>query len=144
MTAALSLVVQQLGVGACPRCLTIDCRLCPNPCMHMATAVCPGCEARWEYCCEHAEDCPAVAIARLSAACKATGVMRNQTEVQAHVQAYKERKDQFVDADDDAGPTDAEEELRLMLLDPRTSGTRELHDAWLIVQREQAEASGMF
>ena len=110
----------------------------------MATAVCHRCEAMWEYCCDHAEDCPAVAIARLSAACKATGVMRNQTEVQAHVQAYKERKDQFADADDDAGSTDAEEELRLMLLDPRTSGTRELHDAWLIVQREQAEASGMF
>jgi len=70
--------------------------------------------------------------------------MRNQDEVQAHVQAYKERKDQFVDADDDAGPTDAEEELRTMLLDPRMSGTCELHEAWLIVQCEQADASGMF
>ncbi len=40
--------------------------------------------------------------------------------------------------------TDAEEELRRMRLDPRMSGTRELHDVWLIVQREQAEASGMF
>ena len=101
MTAALSLVVQQLGVGACPHCLTREDRLCPNPWMHMATAVCQGCEASWEYCCDHAEDCPAVAIARLSAACKATGDMRNQTEVQAHVQDYKERKDQFADAEDE-------------------------------------------
>ena len=100
----------------------------------------------WEYGCDHADDCPAIAIARLSAACKVTGDMRNQTEVLAHAQAYKERKDQFVvaDSDDDAAPTGAEEELRTMLLDPRTSGTRELHNAWLIVQREQAEASGMF
>ena len=104
MTAALSLVVQQLGIGACPRCLTNDSRMCPNPRMHIATAVCPGCEARWEYCCEHAEECPAVAIARLSAACKATGVMRDQAEVRAHVQDYEERKDQFVDADLDETP----------------------------------------
>ena len=101
MTAALSLVVQQLGIGACPRCLPCEQRLCPNPWMHMATAMCPGCEARLDYCGDHAEDCPAVAIARLSVACKATGVMRNQTEVQAHVQAYKERQDQFVDVDDE-------------------------------------------
>ncbi len=100
MTAALSLVVQQLGIGACPRCLTCQERLCPNPWMHKATAVCPGCEANWEYCCDHAEDCPAVAIARLSAACKATGIVRNQAEVQAHVQAYKERRDQFVGVED--------------------------------------------
>ena len=144
MTAALSLVVQQLGICACPRCLPREQRMCPDTWMHIVTARCQGCEARLDYCGDHAEDCPAVAIARLSVACKATGVMRNQTEVHAHAQAFKERQDQFVDVDDDAGPTDAEEELRLMLLDPRTSGTRELHDAWLIVQREQAEASGMF
>ncbi len=100
MNAALSLVVQQLGIGACPHCLTCEQRLCPNPWMHVATAVCHGCEAMWDYCGDHAEDCPAVAIARLSVTCKAASVMRNQTEVQAHVQAYKERKDQFADAED--------------------------------------------
>ena len=112
MTAALSLVVQHLGIGACPRCLTNDSRMCPNPRMHIATAVCPGCEARLEYCCEHAEDCPAVAMARLSATCKSTGAMRDQAEVRAHVQDYTERKEQFAESGDDAGPTDAEEELR--------------------------------
>ena len=40
--------------------------------------------------------------------------------------------------------TDADLELRQMRRDPRTSGTRELHAAWMRVQREQAEASGMF
>jgi len=40
--------------------------------------------------------------------------------------------------------TDADLELRWMRRDPRMSGTRELHDAWLRVQREEAEASGMF
>ena len=73
--------------------------------MHMATAVCQGCEARWEYCCEHAEDCPAVAIARLSVTCKTTGLMRNQTEVQVHVQARKTRLDQFASVEDDT-PSD--------------------------------------
>ncbi len=120
--------------------------MCPDIWMHIVTARCQECEAMLDYCGNHAEDCPAVAIARLSVACKVTGDMRNQTEVLAHAQAYKERKDQFVvaDSDDNAAPTGAEEELRTMLLDPRTSGTRELHNAWLIVQREQAEASGMF
>ena len=94
----------------------------------------------------HADVCPAVAIARLSATCKAAEAMRNQHEVQVRVQDYAAREDQFVvaDSDHDGGPTDAEEELRRMLRDPRMSGTRELHEAWLIVQREQADASGMF
>ncbi len=98
---ALSLVVQQLGIGACPRCLTCQERLCPNPWFHMATAVCPGCEAMWDYCDYHARTCPAVAIARLSATCKAAGVMRDQAEVRAHVQDYEVRKDQFADAEDE-------------------------------------------
>ena len=112
MNAALSLVVQQLGIGACPHCLTWKRRLCPNPWTHVARAmhpptwdidtggVCPRCEAMWEYCAEHAEVCPAVAIARLSVACKATGVMRTQTEVQAHVQTYRARREQFEAVED--------------------------------------------
>ncbi len=127
MNAALSLVVQQLGIGACPHCLTCEQRLCPNPWIHVATAMCPGCEARLDYCGEHVEDCPAVAIARLSVACKATGVMRNQTEVQAHVQAYKERRDQFVGVEDlDETPVglavDAYGDLIQLESDDRVSG----------------------
>ena len=97
MTAALSLVVQHLGIGACPRCLTCEERLCPIPLFHLATATWPGCEAMWDYCDYHARACPAVAIARLSVTCKATGLMRNHAEVQVHVQARKTRLDQFVD-----------------------------------------------
>ena len=105
MTTALSLVVQQLGVGACPHCLTCEQRLCPNPWFHMATATCPGCEEMWDYCGDHGEDCPAVAIARLSVTCKTTGLMRNQTEVQVYVQARKTRLDQFASVEDDT-PSD--------------------------------------
>ncbi len=115
MNTALSLVVQQMGIGACPHCLTCEQWLCPNPWSHVATAVCHGCEARMDYCSDHAEDCPAVAIARLSVARKATGVMRNQTEVQAHVQAYRARQDQFVDVEDlDETPAELADAYGLM------------------------------
>ena len=107
MNAALSLVVQQLGIGACPHCLTCEQRLCPNPWSHVATAVCHGCEARLDYCGDHAEECPAVAIARLSVVCKATGAMRSQAEVQVHVQAHKARRDQFVGVEMPAEMDDA-------------------------------------
>jgi len=100
MTAALSLVVQHLGIGACPHCLTCEQRLCPDPWLHTATATCPGCEAMWDYCGDHGEECPAVAIARLSVTCKAAGLMRNPVDVQVHVQARKMRLDQFVDIED--------------------------------------------
>ncbi len=142
MTAALSLVVQQLGIGACPQCLPHEQRMCPVW-THTAMARCTECEAMLVYRGNHADVCPAVAIARLSATCKAAEAMRNQREVQVRVQDYATR-DQVAESDDDAGPTDAEEELRRMQRDPRMSGTRELHEAWLIVQREQADASGMF
>ena len=108
MNAALSLVVQQLGIGACPHCLTCEQRLCPNPWSHMATAMCPGCEARLDYCGDHAEECPAVAIARLSVPCKAAGAMRNQAEVQVHVQAHRARLEQFASVEDHTDEVPAE------------------------------------
>ena len=90
MTAALSLVVQHLGVSACPQCLTREQWLRCKRWMYVPVRL--QRDELWEYGCDHADDCPAIAIARFSAACKATGVVRNQTEVQAHAQEYKERK----------------------------------------------------
>jgi len=52
----------------------------------------------WDYCADHATECPAVAIVRLSATCKAAGLMRSPAEVQVHVHARKMRQDQFADA----------------------------------------------
>ena len=97
MTAALSLVVQQLGVGACPQCLPHEQRMCPVW-THTAMARCTECEAMLVYRGNHADVCPSVAIARLSATCKAAGLMRAPAEVQVHVQARKMRQDQFDDA----------------------------------------------
>ena len=97
---ALSLVVQQLGLGACPHCITRAQQVCPDPWFHMATATCGACESMFDYRGEHAGECPAVAIARLSATCKATGAMRDPAQVQVHVQTRKARLDQFKNLED--------------------------------------------
>ncbi len=62
----------------------------------------------WEYCAEHAEVCPAVAIARLSVACKATGLMRDQAQVRVHVQTRRARLEQFENVEDHTDEVPAE------------------------------------
>ena len=95
MAAALSLVVQHVGLGSCPGCPTREQRLCPDPWFHMATAMCPACESTLDFCAEHAEECPTVAITRLSTTCRATASMRDHADVQAHVRTHTARKEQF-------------------------------------------------
>ena len=80
-TAAAAVMVEHFGFGNFKSCFTREDQtafgrkrslLCPHPWLHMATAVCHSCEATREGCSEHAHECPAAAIARLSASCKTT------------------------------------------------------------------------
>ena len=93
--AAFSLVVQHVGLGSCPGCPSHEQRLCPDPWFHMAVPLCPKCVSMLDFCAEHAEECPTVAFARLSATCRATASMRDHAGVQAHVRTYTARKKQF-------------------------------------------------
>ncbi len=81
-TAAAAVMVEHFGFGNCKSCFTREKQMCPDPWLHMATAVCHSCEATREGCSEHAHECPAAAIARLSASCKTMAAQRNLKEVQ--------------------------------------------------------------
>ena len=103
---ALASVVQHCGLRRCPGCITPAQRMCADPLAlcaaaelltHMATGVCHYCEPLWDALGEHADECPAVAIARLSATCKAIACERNPAEVAEHVAARADRKAQFQD-----------------------------------------------
>ena len=97
MTSKLALanVLQHCGLKRCPSCITPAQRLCTNIWTHMATGVCHHCEPLWDALGEHAEECPAVAMARLSIACKDTASKRSPAEVAEHVAARADRKAQF-------------------------------------------------
>ena len=81
-TAAAAAMVKHFGFGNCETCFTREEQMCPDPWLHMATAVFHSCEATRESCSEHAHECPAAAIARVSASCKTTAAQRNPKEVQ--------------------------------------------------------------
>ena len=97
---ASSLVVQQFGFGSCERCLTRKQQMCPDPWLHLAAAVCHACEGMREYRECHAEDCPACAVARISATCKAAAARTDPKEVQARAQTDQALRDQFHNVDD--------------------------------------------
>ena len=94
-TKVASLVVQQFGFGGCEQCLPREQQMCPDPWFHLATAVCHACEGMREYRACHAEDCPACAIARFSATCKAAAARRDPKEVQARAQMEEALREQF-------------------------------------------------
>ncbi len=100
--AAAAAVVQHLGFGACPDCSTREQQMCPDPWHHLACAVCRQCESLGEYREEHHPECPAAAIARLSATCKMAAAQRDPGQVQKRVQTALELKKQFENAKDDA------------------------------------------
>ena len=90
---ALEIVIKRLGIAACPQCPTQ--RLCPDPWFHEATAMCSACESLYCLLDEHAYDCPATCLTRLSQTCKSMAMARNPAEVQTHVNARNARKQQF-------------------------------------------------
>ena len=92
---ALAAVVQHMGIRACPNCLTQEEQLCPYPWFHLATAVCHRCEGVQDYRAEHHEECPAVAIARLGATCKAVATARDPAEAQEHIHTQQALREQF-------------------------------------------------
>ena len=94
---ALATVIQHCGLRRCPGCITPAQRMCADLFTHMATGVCHYCEPLWDALGEHADECPAVAIACLSATCKAIADKRNPAEVAEHVAARANRKAQFQD-----------------------------------------------
>ena len=94
-TAAAAAMVKHFGFGKCETCFTRKEQMCPDPWLHMATAVCHSCEATRESCSEHAHECPAAAIARVSASCKTTAAQRNPKEVQERAQTAQALKEQF-------------------------------------------------
>ena len=97
---ALALTVQHLGVSPCPQCLTPEQQLCPDPSLHLATAVCHGCEAVFEYRADHSEACATVAAARLAAACKSTWAAIDRKEMDLRVRTQETRKEQFRNVED--------------------------------------------
>ena len=103
-TAAAAVMVQHLGFGDCQGCFTRAQQMCPDPWQHMACAVCGKCDSMWELRAEHRQECPAVAIARLSAACKAAAAQRNPQQVQERVQTALALKQQFDDVDSSPDP----------------------------------------
>ena len=104
--AASAAVVQHLGFGACPDCLTKTQQMCPDPWHHLACAVCSHCESLGIYREEHHQECPAAAIARLSATCKLAAAKRDLQQVRERVQTALEtaleRKQRFDSAPDRA------------------------------------------
>ena len=77
--ATAAVIVKHFGFGNCENCfLTRE---------ELATMR--------EGCSEHAHECPAAAIARLSASCKTTAAQRNPKEVQERAQTAQALKEQF-------------------------------------------------
>ena len=89
---ASSLVVQQFGFGRCERCLMRKQQMCPDPWLHLATAVCHACEGMREYRECHAEDCLA---SRISATCKAAAARRDPKEIKTCAQTEQALQEQF-------------------------------------------------
>ena len=98
--AAAAVVVQHLGFGACPDCPTKAQQMCPDPWHHLACAVCRECESLWDYREEHHQECPAAAIARLSATCKMAAAQRDPIQVQKRALTTFELKQQFENTSD--------------------------------------------
>ena len=114
-TAAAAVMVQHLGFGDCQGCFTRAQQMCPDPWQHMACSVCGKCDSMWELRGEHLQECPAAAIARLSAVCKAAAAQRNPQKVQERVQTALALKKQFDDADgldlEEFSPYDYEDDM---------------------------------
>ena len=100
MSAAAAAVVQHLGFGACPDCFTPQQQMCPDPWRHLACATCSQCESMQDFREEHHQECPAAAIARLSATCRMAAARRDPKQVQKRAQTALELKRQFEDASD--------------------------------------------
>ena len=100
MSAAAAAVVQHLGFGACPDCFTREQQMCPDPWRHMACAMCSHCESMQDFREEHHQECPAAAIARLSATCRMAAAQRDPKQVQKRAQTALELKKQFENASD--------------------------------------------
>ena len=99
-TTALALVVQEVGIGECVQHMCHRSFGCPDPWFHLATATCPTCECLFEGWQEHAESCPAIAIARLSAICKVAAEKRRPADVKERVDRYTALRDQFKNVED--------------------------------------------
>ena len=97
---ASSLVVQQFGRGKGERCLTRMQQMCPDPWLHLATAVCHACGGMLEYRECHAEDCPACAGARISATCQAPAARRDPKEIKTRAQMEQALQEQFYNVKD--------------------------------------------
>ena len=95
---AIAIVVGHFGVGNCKSCFTRAEQMCPDPWLHMATGVCHACQATREICGEHAHECPATAVARLSAACKTAAAQRKPEDVQEHAQTARALEEHVDDA----------------------------------------------
>ncbi len=66
----------------------------------MACATCSQCESMEDYRDEHHQECPAAAIARLSATCKMAAAQRDPGQVQKRAQTALELKKRFEDVSD--------------------------------------------
>ena len=97
---AFAAVVQHLGFGACSNCPTPEQQLCPDPWQHLACATCFHCESVQDFCDIHRQECPAAAIARLSATCKLAAAQRDPKQVQQRVLTALKVKQQFENASD--------------------------------------------
>ena len=97
---AFAAVVQHLGFGACPDCPTPEQQMCPDPWQHLACATCCQCQSMQDFCDLHHQECPAAAIARLSATCKIAAAQRDPKQVQQRVFTALELKQQFENASD--------------------------------------------
>ncbi len=95
---AFAAVVQHLGFGACPNCSTLEQQMCPDPGQHLACATCFQCESVQDFRDLHRQECPAAAIARLSATCRMAAAQRDPKQVQHRAQTALELKRQFEDA----------------------------------------------
>ena len=95
---AFAAVVQHLGFGACPECPTPEQQMCPDPWQHLACATCFQCESVQDFRDLHRQECPAAAIARLSATCKLAAAQRDPKQVQQRVFTALELKQQFENA----------------------------------------------
>ena len=94
---AAAIVVGHFGFGNCKPCFTREEQMCPDPWLHMATGACHACEATREICGEHAHECPAAAIARVSASCKTAAAQRNPKEVRERAQTARALQEQLDD-----------------------------------------------
>ncbi len=92
---AVAIVVGHFGFGNCKSCFTRTEQMCPDPWLHMAAGVCHFCEATREIREEHFHECPATAVARLSAACKTAAAQRNTEDVQERAQTARALEEQF-------------------------------------------------